>query len=85
MNELQDNIALVTGGSRGIGRAIVVALAEAGCHVALTYRSASAAANDVVKEVESRGRKAFAVQSDAKVFEEAGSVVDKVVQEFKRL
>lgn len=85
MGILQNKIALVTGGSRGIGRAIVVALAQESCHVAFTYKSASAAAEEVVKEVEAKGCKALAIQSDAKVLQEAVNVVDKVVQEFKRL
>ncbi|MCI0706063.1 MAG: 3-oxoacyl-[acyl-carrier-protein] reductase [Ignavibacteriae bacterium] len=85
MGVLQDKIALVTGGSRGIGRSVVLALAEQGCHVAFTYKSASAAADAVVKEVAAKGRKAMAIQSDAKSFQEAAGAVDKVVGEFKRL
>ncbi len=85
MGILQNKIALVTGGSRGIGRAIVVALAHEGCHVAFTYKSASSAAEEVVKEVEAKRCKALAIQSDAKVFQEAAGVVDKVVKEFQRL
>ncbi|HEX9829659.1 MAG TPA: 3-oxoacyl-[acyl-carrier-protein] reductase [Bacteroidota bacterium] len=85
MGVLQDKIALVTGGSRGIGRAVVLALADEGCHVAFTYKSAGSAAEEVVKAVEAKGRKAMAIQSDAKAFQEAAAAVEKVVQEFKRL
>jgi 3-oxoacyl-[acyl-carrier protein] reductase len=85
MGALQDKVALVTGGSRGIGRSIVLSLANEGCHVAFTYRSAALAAAEVVKEVEAKGRRVLAIQSDAKVFQEAANVVDRVIQEFKRL
>ena len=85
MGVLQDKIALVTGGSRGIGRAVVLALADEGCHVAFTYKSAGSAAEEVVKAVEAKGRKALAIQSDAKAFQEAAAAVEKVVQEFQRL
>jgi len=85
MGVLQNKIALVTGGSRGIGRAVVLALADEGCHVAFTYKSAGSAAEEVVKAVEAKGRKAMAIQSDAKAFQEAAAAVEKVVQEFKRL
>ncbi len=85
MGALQDKVALVTGGSRGIGRSIVLSLANEGCDVAFTYRSAAPAAAEVVKEVEAKGRRVLAIQSDAKVFQEAANVVDRVIQEFKRL
>ncbi len=82
---LADKIVLVTGGSRGIGRAIVLACADAGAHVAFTYRSASSAADEVVKAVEAKGRRALALQSDAANFTAAGAAVDSVVKEFGRL
>lgn len=85
MGALQDQVAIVTGGSRGIGRAIVLALADAGCHVAFTYKSASSAAEEVAQEVEAKGRKALALQSDAKSFQEASAAVEKVLRDFSRL
>jgi 3-oxoacyl-[acyl-carrier protein] reductase len=85
MSVLQDKIVLVTGGSRGIGKAIVLALASEGAHVAFTYKSAAAAAEEVKKEIEAKGRRALAIQSDAKDFSAAAAVVDAVVKEFGRL
>ncbi len=85
MSRLQNKIALVTGGSRGIGKSIVFALADEGADVAFTYKSAAAAADEVVKAIEAKGRKALAVQSDAKNFSDAQGVVDKVVAQFQRV
>lgn len=85
MSVLQDKIALVTGGSRGIGKAIALAFASEGAHVALTYKSAASAAEATVREIESRGRKAIAIQSDAKSFVEAGRVVDETIKTFQRI
>jgi 3-oxoacyl-[acyl-carrier protein] reductase len=65
MNELLGKKALVTGGSRGIGAATAVALAERGADVALTYNNSADAAANVVKEIEALGRRAFALQVDA--------------------
>jgi 3-oxoacyl-[acyl-carrier protein] reductase len=85
MGQLQNKIALVTGGSRGIGKSIALALAQEGASVAFTYRSASAAAEEVVRAIEAAGVKGAAYQSDAKKLDEATGVVDRVVKEFGRL
>ncbi len=65
MTGLEGKRALVTGGSRGIGAAIALALAEEGADVAITYSRADEAAKAVVKAVEAKGRRAFALKSDA--------------------
>lgn len=61
---LSGKIAVVTGGSRGIGRAIAFGLAEAGADVVLTYKSNSAEADKVVAQIEKGGRRALAMQMD---------------------
>ena len=63
--DLTDTTALVTGGTRGIGRSIVEALADAGARVAFTYRSSTETADALVSELEGRGVEAFSVQGDA--------------------
>jgi 3-oxoacyl-[acyl-carrier protein] reductase len=82
MKQLDGQAVLVTGGSRGIGKSVVLACAAAGANVAFTYRSAAAAAEEVVSEAVSLGVKAMAIQSDAKDFSSAQSAVDEVVSGF---
>ncbi|HWJ72052.1 MAG TPA: SDR family oxidoreductase [Kaistia sp.] len=65
MTELAGKRALVSGGSRGIGAAIAIALAEKGADVAITYERAADRAAQVVAEIESKGRKAVALQADS--------------------
>ncbi len=73
-----DGVALVTGGSRGIGSAIAVALAGAGWDVAVNYRSDADAAAAVVTQVEARGRRAVAVAGDVMDPDSAAAVVADV-------
>lgn len=65
MSELIGKRALVTGGSRGIGAAIAVALAKKGADVAITYSGSADRAADVVKTIEEQGRKGVAIQADS--------------------
>ncbi len=65
MNRLEGNVALVTGGSRGIGAAVALRLAEEGADVALTYREGEAPARKVVERIEGLGRRALAVRADS--------------------
>ncbi|QHN02437.1 SDR family NAD(P)-dependent oxidoreductase [Granulicella sp. WH15] len=64
MGGLKGRVALVTGGSRGIGRACAIALAEAGCVVAVNYLASEAAAQEVVAAIHAGGGEGFAVQCD---------------------
>lgn len=82
---LKGKTCLVTGGSRGIGKAIALQLAEYGADVALTYARSAEAAEAVVKEIESLGSKAMAIQADAVDFDAAVSTIDKVVKTWEKL
>ncbi len=62
--QLAGKIALVTGGGRGIGRAISLALARAGCDIAVNYRERRDEANSAVREIQGMGRRAAAIQAD---------------------
>lgn len=82
---LEGKIALVTGGARGIGRAISLELAKAGADVAFTYKSSSHLAESLVSEVAVLGRKAVGIEADAVSMASSAEVIDRVVREFKRL
>jgi 3-oxoacyl-[acyl-carrier protein] reductase len=85
MIELDGKSALVTGGARGIGRAIVVRLATQGADVAFSYRGNVDAAGETVAAVEALGRKAIAVQADVKEPEAAESVVKQTLEAFGKV
>lgn len=77
--DLSGKTALVTGGTRGIGRAIVEALAGAGASVAFTYRSSADTAEALQSELEGQGVEALAIQSDAADFDAAQDAVQQVL------
>ena len=85
MIDLTGRTALVTGGARGIGRAIVLRLATQGADVAFSYRGNQAAAEATVKEVEALGRRVLAVQADAKEMEGAETLVKAVLEAFGKV
>lgn len=78
MIDLKGKVAIVTGGTRGIGAEIVRTLARCGADVALNYRKSSAEAEAMVKELEALGRRALAVQADVASFGDAQRMVDEV-------
>ncbi len=75
MTDLSGKTALVTGGSRGIGRDIALALAAAGCDVAVSYRQQAEAGGAVVREIEALGRRAVALQADLTGADAAAALV----------
>jgi 3-oxoacyl-[acyl-carrier protein] reductase len=82
MKLLENKVALVTGGSRGIGQGIVLAFAKQGAHVAFTYVSSDEKANALVAEVQALGVKCACYKSDAGNFAAAETLVNEVVKEF---
>jgi 3-oxoacyl-[acyl-carrier protein] reductase len=78
MDKLQQKIALVTGGSRGLGRAIALALAQAGADVAINYHSREDAARDVAKQILELGRRALCVQADVSRSADVSRMVGEV-------
>ena len=85
MSMLDGKVALVTGGGRGIGRAIVETLSAAGATVAFTYKSSAAAAEEIVAALQGAERRISAYQSDAASLADATVVVESVVREFGRI
>src|SRR5215472_13389484 len=82
--KLKDQVALVTGGSRGIGRAIVKAFAAEGAKVAFVYKGSQAAADGLVKEIIESGGTALALQADVADAAAAQQCVEKVEKEWGR-
>ncbi len=85
MKLLEGKIALITGGSRGIGAAIVKRYAEQGAEVAFTYLSSAEKANAIVAELEAMGTKAKAYKSDASSYQEAEELVKNVMKDFGKI
>lgn len=82
---LQGKTALVTGASRGIGRAIALQLADAGADVAVNYAGSENAAAEVVREIEAMGRRAFRVRADVSQAAEAEAMVAEALETFGKL
>ncbi|MFQ5859289.1 MAG: beta-ketoacyl-ACP reductase [Anaerolineae bacterium] len=83
--ELEGKVAIVTGGTRGIGRAIVLDLAANGADVAFNYRQSAGLAAELAETIRGMGRRALVVQADVSSFADAQAMVQKVLDEFGRL
>lgn len=79
---LKGKVAVVTGGSRGIGRAVCLKLAENGADIAMLYASNEAKANEVVAEVEALGRHCVAYKCGVQSYEETSQIVSQIVTDF---
>jgi len=82
---MSNKTAIVTGGTRGIGKAIVLELAKSGCNVAFNYSKSDDLANELVKEIEALGVKAMARKADVSDFESAKDMIKEVKDEFGQI
>jgi len=82
MKLLENKVAIITGGSRGIGESIAVKLAESGAHIAFTYVSSDEKAMALEEKIKSLGVKAKAYKSNAGIYEDCEKMVNDVVKEF---
>ncbi len=85
MRGLKGKVALVTGASRGIGRAIAIRLAEEGCRVVVNYNRSADAAQEVVDTIKANGGEAIAIQADVSQFAEAQRLVKEARAAFGRI
>ncbi|MBW8010057.1 MAG: 3-oxoacyl-[acyl-carrier-protein] reductase [Chloroflexi bacterium] len=82
---LQERIAVVTGGSRGIGKAIALELAERGAAVVVNYISSAKAAQEVVSHIESHGGNALTVQADISDFNQAQDLINSAMEKYDKI
>ena len=82
---MSDKVAIITGGSRGIGRAIALRLARDGAKIVITYIKSQEAAEAVIKEIQANGGKAWAYQFDVSSFKQTQNFFKKITDKFDRV
>jgi 3-oxoacyl-[acyl-carrier protein] reductase len=85
MSLLKDQVAIVTGASRGIGRAIALQLASQGAKVVVNYASSSTAADEVVAEITANGGEAIALQADVSQSAQVDTLINTTLEKFQRV
>ena len=85
MKLLESKVAVVTGGSRGIGRAICQSFAENGCNVAFTYNNSKESAENLVSDLNDLGIKSISYKSDASNYDDSVKLVDNVISDFGKI
>ena len=85
MKLLESKVAVVTGGSRGIGRAICQSFAENGCNVAFTYNNSKESADNLVSDLNDLGIKSISYKSDASNYDDSVKLVDNVISDFGKI
>jgi len=83
--DLADKVCLVTGGSRGIGRAICLRLAQEGANVVVNYSTGEDMASQVVREIKKLGQRAIMYKADVSSFDQVSKMIDDIVKEFGRI
>jgi 3-oxoacyl-[acyl-carrier protein] reductase len=84
-SRLQDQVAVITGASRGIGRAIALALAEEGATIVVNYARSSQAADEVVEKIKATGGQAIALQADVAQAEQVNTLMTTVIEQYGRI
>jgi 3-oxoacyl-[acyl-carrier protein] reductase len=85
MKKLEEKVAIVTGSSRGIGKEIVMRLAQEGARVIVNYRSSPDEAEEVVNKIEQQGGEATAIQADVSQIDQSKQLVEKAVKKYGQL
>ncbi len=83
--DLNGKVALVTGGSRGIGKAIALKLASLGADIIINYSSSDVKANEVVEEVKSMGKEALAIKANVAKMDDAKNLIEKSIEKFQKV
>jgi len=85
MIDLSNQVAIVTGGSRGIGAATALMLAQAGANVAIIYRKDYKSANDIIRKIERLSQAGISIKGNVENYTDCKMIVNKVIKKFKRV